>query len=169
MLSKILKKSDCASCRFCCSFRRQSLWETPVFDKKTKELLEKKYKNAKFTPIGKSSFTINLLDLYKTQNPEEEVSCPFLDSKNGCSLCEQEKPFDCKIWPLRVIKKSSGNENAIVLMNTCPSVNKIPLSDLKEFVKADLAKKIFDYAKAHPDIVKDFSKDFQFCVELFSR
>lgn len=44
MLSKILKKSDCASCRFCCSFRRQSLWETPLFDLETKERLEKNFR-----------------------------------------------------------------------------------------------------------------------------
>ena len=31
MLSSILAKSDCAACKFCCSFRRTSLWETPVF------------------------------------------------------------------------------------------------------------------------------------------
>jgi len=28
MLSKILSRKTCASCKFCCSFRRQSLWET---------------------------------------------------------------------------------------------------------------------------------------------
>ena len=31
MLSKVLSKESCAKCRFCCSFRRQSLWETPLF------------------------------------------------------------------------------------------------------------------------------------------
>jgi len=31
MLSKILSKDECASCKFCCAFRRQSAWETPLF------------------------------------------------------------------------------------------------------------------------------------------
>ena len=44
MLSKVLKKSTCADCRFCCSFRRCSLWETPLFPKETMEKLEKEYK-----------------------------------------------------------------------------------------------------------------------------
>ena len=43
MLSKVLKKSTCADCRFCCSFRRCSLWETPLFPKETMEKLEKEY------------------------------------------------------------------------------------------------------------------------------
>ena len=33
MLSKVLSKESCAECRFCCSFRRCSLWETPLFPK----------------------------------------------------------------------------------------------------------------------------------------
>ncbi len=160
MLSKILKKSDCATCRFCCSFRRQSLWETPIFDAKTKNSLEKKFPNAKFRSVGKSSFTIDLLNLYKTDDEKEEVPCPFLDLKSGCVLCEQEKPFDCKIWPLRVMKTLDLEKKFIVLTPTCPSINKIPFLNLENFVKSELAQKIWDYANEHPDIVKDLQKDF---------
>ena len=42
MLSKVLKKETCAECRFCCSFRRCSLWETPLFSKEVMDSLEKK-------------------------------------------------------------------------------------------------------------------------------
>ena len=41
MLSSILKKESCAACRFCCAFRRQSLWEVPIFTKENKEAIEK--------------------------------------------------------------------------------------------------------------------------------
>lgn len=40
MLSKVLEKSTCAKCKFCCSFRRCSLWETPLFPENTVEKLE---------------------------------------------------------------------------------------------------------------------------------
>ena len=40
MLSKILSKSECASCKFCCSFRRKSLWETPIFTKTEVEKIQ---------------------------------------------------------------------------------------------------------------------------------
>ena len=41
MLSKVLSKETCAKCRFCCSFRRCSLWETPLFPKNECEKLSK--------------------------------------------------------------------------------------------------------------------------------
>ena len=39
MLSSILSKKQCAACKFCCSFRRQSLWETPLFPPEVAEKL----------------------------------------------------------------------------------------------------------------------------------
>ena len=46
MLSKVLKKETCADCKFCCSFRRQSLWETPLFPVDIVEKLKKKNDNS---------------------------------------------------------------------------------------------------------------------------
>lgn len=160
MLSKILKKSDCASCRFCCSFRRQSLWETPLFDCETKKCLEKKVPLAHFRPAGKNSFTIDLSDGYKTDDSEEEVACPFLDSEKGCVLSEEEKPFDCKIWPLRAVRKSSGGKIFVALTTTCPAVNRLPFSEVQSLVKSALGEKILSYASSHPDIVKDWRSEF---------
>ena len=48
MLSKILKKSTCASCKFCCVFSRKSLWEVPNFPiEKLEELKNKLEVNSK--------------------------------------------------------------------------------------------------------------------------
>ncbi|MBQ5491897.1 MAG: hypothetical protein IIT68_07565, partial [Treponema sp.] len=60
MLSKILSKSDCASCKFCCSFRRKSLWETPLFTKESAALLSKKFPSVKFKSSGSNMLTIDL-------------------------------------------------------------------------------------------------------------
>ncbi len=106
MLSKILKKSDCAACRFCCSFRRQSLWETPVFDAETVEKLRKLYPHAKFRNEGSVSFTFDISDQYKTSLSDEEAPCPFLDTEKGCVLPPELKPFDCTIWPFRAVRVS---------------------------------------------------------------
>ena len=83
MLSSVLSKSDCAECRFCCSFRRVSLWETPLFDEETAERLQKQYPEARFKPRG-DAYTINIDGDYKTDDPEEEALCPF--NKSGCVL-----------------------------------------------------------------------------------
>lgn len=42
---------------------------------------------------------------YKTDNQEEEAACDYLDVHKGCILSDVDKPFDCKIWPLRIMKR----------------------------------------------------------------
>lgn len=141
MLSKILSKKDCANCKFCCSFRRQSLWETPVFEWREK---------------------LNLLPLFKTDDPEEEVPCTYLKDGEGCTLSDEKKPFDCKIWPLRVVycdEKKSLDKISVVLTPTCKEINKIPLETIKTFVNQELKRKILSYAKEHPEIIKE-NNDF---------
>ena len=191
MLSSILKKSDCAECRFCCSFRRQSLWETPIFDASTVKKLRALYPAAKFRPAGPSgkSFTFDISDQYKTNDPEEEARCPFLDINSGCVLPPDLKPFDCSIWPFRAVRRpdsaplaplaaptTQGSPNpgelsaseptlAVALTPTCPAINKVPREQIESLLhQGGLAKKILDYAKDHPDIIKDYS---EFLSDLF--
>lgn len=203
MLSSILKKSDCAECRFCCSFRRQSLWETPIFDAPTIKKLRAFYPAAKFRPAGPSgkSFTFDISDQYKTNDPEEEARCPFLDINSGCVLPPDLKPFDCSIWPFRAVRRpdsvplaplaaptTQGSPNsgklatgapdshrgpapaseptiAVALTPTCPAINKVPREQIESLLQqGGLAKKILDYAKDHPDIIKDYS---EFLSDLF--
>ena len=170
MLSSILKKSDCAACKFCCSFRRTSLWETPIFSKEDVEKLIALYPNAKFRPLNKTSFTIDISSNYKTQNPDEEAPCPFLNPNEGCILPSELKPFDCKIWPLRVVSLPSEDEKsetadctentklAVALTPTCPAINKIPEEQVQNLVTSGLGKTILEYAKEHPDIIKEYSE-----------
>ena len=119
MLSKILKKSDCAACRFCCSFRRQSLWETPVFDAESVEKLRKLYPHAKFRNEGTESFTFDISDQYKTSRSEEEAPCPFLDAEKGCVLPPELKPFDCSIWPFRAVRLSGVADAGLAASANC--------------------------------------------------
>ena len=157
MLKSILSGKDCAACRFCCSFRRQSLWETPLFDKKTKEKLEKKFPEARFKKSGTESFTVDLLHLYKTNDSEEEAKCPFL-GENGCKLSSEEKPFDCSIWPLRACK--ADGKVRVMLENTCPAINRQPLENVENLVKAGLGQKIISYAEKNPDSIKEIKPGF---------
>lgn len=157
MLSKILSKSDCASCRFCCSFRRQSLWETPLFTETEKNALESKYPAARFKHTGKTSWTINLDDCYKTSDSEEEAPCPFLDPHKGCILSAGEKPFDCSIWPLRVIKR--GTTSVIALTPTCQAINKVPIEKVVSLAR-EIRSTILKKAAENPDIIKDDRSDF---------
>lgn len=157
MLKSLLSPEDCASCRFCCSFRRQSLWETPLFTAEAARLLQAKFPDARFKPVSAESCTLDLLPYYKTDDSEEEVACPFL-SPRGCVLPPVEKPFDCSIWPLRVCR--IDGKLRIMLENTCPALNNVGLERVKTCVASGVGSTIRAYATVHPDIVKPYHADF---------
>lgn len=155
MLSRVLSKSSCAACKFCCSFRRQSLWETPLFPP---EAVEKLSKPNEYGVVGEFRNGQIVLGGYRTDDPEEEVPCTFLDPHKGCILKAEDKPFDCSIWPLRVMNK--GGELVIALTPTCPTIGATPRPNLIELVKNGLGAKIFEYAKTHPYIIKEYREGF---------
>ena len=155
MLSKILSKFSCAACKFCCSFRRQSLWETPLFPP---EIVEKLSKPNEYGVVGEFRDGQIILGGYRTDDPEEEVPCTFLDPHKGCILKPEDKPFDCSIWPLRIMRKDG--ELVIALTPTCPSIGAVPSKALAELVKSGLGKEIFEYAKTHPEIIKKYRDGF---------
>jgi len=155
MLSKILSRKTCAACKFCCSFRRQSLWETPLFPP---EVVEKLSKPNEYGVVGEFHDGQIVLGGYRTDDPEEEVACSFLDPHKGCILKAEDKPFDCSIWPLRVMDK--GGELVIALTPTCPSIGAVPNQALIDLVKNGLGEQIFEYAKTHPYIVKEYREGF---------
>ena len=68
MLSKILSKTSCAACKFCCSFRRQSLWETPLF---SPEIVKKLSHPNEYGVVGEFSpiqDACGILDAREAQN-----------------------------------------------------------------------------------------------------
>ncbi len=194
MLSSILSKSDCAACKFCCSFRRQSLWETPVFYEEDIPDIKKLFPEVKFRELETGSgscegpqtaaanskvYTFDIYDKYKTNSSEEEAPCPFLDTEKGCKLPQELKPFDCKIWPLRVVKIPKNRKPAefsetpspeidnpaaalprlaVVLTPTCPAINKIPFEKVQALAEGGLGKTILDYAASHPQMIKEYSE-----------
>ena len=160
MLSAILSKSECAECKFCCSFRRQSLWETPVFYEEDIPKIKQLFPEVKFRELNTADtkskvYTFDIYDKYKTDDPDEEAPCPFLDSKQGCKLPAELKPFDCKIWPLRVVKIP---EPAVVLTPTCPAINKVPFEKVQALAESGLGKTILEYASTHPQMIKEYSE-----------
>lgn len=162
MLSGILKKEDCASCRFCCSFRRTSLWETPIFTEENITAIEadNRLNSEVLNIVKKDGFkfaSYNLGNDYKTQDPFEEVPCPYL-GENGCTLSSEEKPWDCKIWPLRVMKKDQ--EPVIALTPTCPTINSLSIETVRQYVNDDLRNDILEYAKDHPYLIKKYRPDY---------
>lgn len=112
----------------------------------------------KQTVSGKEYGQMDLTGKYRTQDSEEEAACEFLDAHKGCTLNNEEKPFDCKIWPLRIMKENE--KYVIALTPTCPAINQVPLEQMKALVEDGLGKTIYEYAKEHPYIVKEYRERF---------
>lgn len=148
MLKGLLSKSVCGECRICCGFDNTDLWEMPVMNEKTKNKLEYLRPGTEF--IGdEDSYTVKCKEL----SHGELFYCPALDKNTGCILGE-EKPFDCKIWPYRVMNFKGSK--VITVCPVCKEIFSRPLRELVEFLEGGLAEKIDEYSNKHPDIVKDY-------------
>ncbi len=101
----------------------------------------------------------DLRDKYETDDPEEEVACPFLDRKRGCTLGKDEKPFECSMWPLRYMRMPDG-KNKVCLTPTCPVINKTDIDIMKKHTRECWADAIKEYAKEHPYITKEYKEGF---------
>lgn len=151
MLKKILSGESCANCRLCCVFDRYDVWETPVFTEDIKNKILEKAPDTQFLPVeGGYIFKVSEFD------DEGLFSCPALTEK-GCMLGD-EKPFDCRIWPYRIM--NIGGRRAITIASICDELYNRPLSQLVDFLKEGLGEKIFAYADAHPEIVKPYYEGY---------
>ena len=122
--------------------------------------LKELYPEVKFRVIAEGKdgdiYTYDISDKYKTNAPDEEVLCPFLNPLSGCTLPSELKPFDCKIWPLRAVR-TPDNSIKVVLTPTCPSINRLPLQKVCDFTAGGPGSQIIEYAESHPEIIKEYS------------
>lgn len=152
MITKLLSREECAECRLCCSFDSYDLWETPIITQQCHDRILGEFKP--------DQDFLDLDDHYllkMQQEPDIDLYyCSLLDHDKGC-IMGTEKPFDCRIWPLRVM--DLHGMLVIVLSPVCPTVQKRPLCDIQAVAK-ELAPEIFAYAKAHPYAVKKYVRGY---------
>lgn len=156
MLSKILSKEECAKCRLCCSFDSYDLWETPVITKNlASQILQEYLPQQEF--VRRDDYFL----LKMNKEPDEDLYyCSLLDHSNGCIMGD-DKPFDCRIWPYRVM--SLGFTRVITLSPVCPVVQTKPLEDIQALAKK-LAPAIFEYADENPGAVKPYIDGYPIMV-----
>lgn len=157
LLGSLLTPKDCAECRFCCSYKRRSLWETPFFTPEEIEKFKLKNPDAKFKKIS-GAWTFDIDDQYQTDDIEEEALCPFNKGK-GCIINAEDKSFECSSWPFRVMRKDG--KLAITICKDCPMVAKRTLNEIQALLDNGLDKKLEDYAKKFPAYVRDYRENYQ--------
>lgn len=154
MLTEILNRSTCAECRTCCVFDKTDMWEAPILsDDNIKRSLEI---NPDTCFLEKGTLRIFAMD--KDENGL--YKCPML-SENGC-IMKDSKPFDCKIWPFRVM--DFNGRNVITLSPVCSSMYSKPINELQNFLKKGLAEIIFNEAQKNPAIIKEYIKDYPILI-----
>lgn len=156
MLGNILSPKKCAECKLCCIFDKYDVWETPVVTSELYKKLSAERPELRFTPRGgNDGYIFNMEDCWDEE--EEIYRCPALDSENGCTLGE-DKPFDCRIWPYRVMDLNGAM--VISIAGVCPETYSMPLKTLIGELENGLADVIFSEAQKNPSIVKPYQQGY---------
>ena len=140
MLGELLSKEECAQCRLCCTFDSYDLLDTPLITPDMRERIAAVLPQQRFITKG---------------------SCSLLDKSRGCILGDG-KPFECRIWPLRVMIKNGVR--VIALSTVCPVVSKKPPELISEVCRR-IAPEIFCYADRYPELVKPYNEGFPIIAE----
>ena len=158
MLKKLLRPETCAACRQCCVFDGYDVWDTPVILPEVREKIEALRPETTFLTVGGSA-------RFRLERPDADglVPCPMLDAAMGCRL-GADKPFDCALWPFRVM--ALDGRIVLAVDPLCDAVSSKPLGEIIAFARDALAKPAFSYAAAHPEAVRPY--DLQFPVLLWA-
>lgn len=149
MLKKILSPQTCGKCRVCCVFDKDDVWEIPLISEEIHKNIKNEHPDLRMIPRGESSH------VFEMKFEESGLTyCPAL-SETGCILGEN-KPFDCKIWPLRAMKKN--DDIVITISPVCESIN--PENPDVKALAEELAPVIFAEAEKNPDIIKEYIEGY---------
>ncbi len=153
MLTGLLSKEECAECRLCCSFESYDLLDTPTVTRAAaSRILQEFLPEQKFIRRGEC-FLMKMQPL-----PDRDLYlCPLLDPDRGCIMGDG-KPFECRIWPLRVMKR--GNETVIALSPVCPVVRDKPRELIRKKC-AELSALIFAEAERCPELARPYCEGFE--------
>ena len=140
----------------CCCFDSYDLWETPIIEKSTHDrILDDFRPDQEFLDLEDHY----LLKMQK--EPDRDLYyCSLLDHDKGC-IMGTEKPFDCRIWPFRVM--DLNGTRVIALSTVCPVVQTRPLCEIQAVAK-ELAPQIFAYADRAPFAVKKYISGYPIMV-----
>lgn len=149
MLKEILTGADCASCRVCCVFDRNDCWEVPLVEPELAAYIAENHPEVKLKKTGECS-------VFESEFDEKGLTtCPML-TETGCRLGDR-KPFDCRIWPFRVMSK--GNLLLLTLSPVCGTVSRLPVEQVSAFA-SKIADTIYKAAEQNPEMIKDYIEGY---------
>lgn len=150
MLKEILTAQSCEECRLCCVFDSTDTWELPILESENVTAVLAVKPDA---AIENGTFIAPKL------SGNELFACPVLGER-GCMLPREQRPFDCRIWPFRMMKVENG-KIVIAVSELCESMAKYSDEELRTFLDKGLGDKIFVYAENHPEHIKPMTKGYR--------
>ena len=151
MLSSILTGETCANCRNCCVFEVQSAWELPTFPPQAAARLNG---NPAY-PVTQAGGRCHITLPYDASRKAQP--CPFLNPASGCTLPTDEKPFACKLWPVRVMRRADGTP-ALALYRGCPGIP--DAAALKPLLNGGLRERIFAETERDPSLILPYHPNY---------
>lgn len=165
MLSKILSSKKCASCCNCCVFHEESRWEAPVAAKEQAEKIKEKLHNESAVSLCGNRYLLQTVPRESLPfEGAEPFRCAALDEESGCLLGPEEKPFDCSLWPLRVMRKN--NKLFITIARGCSSVDDAFIQKVHILLEEGLQQRILEEINKNPDIIKECAPNYIELAEL---
>lgn len=156
MLTHIFSPSVCAQCRLCCNFCQRSAWETPFLEPGMAEAMKQRHIPLTVRKNGSQTLALS----YHTSDPEEICNCPLLNTQSGCSLLREERPFECRVWPIRLMYDEC-NHLCIACYKDCPALHSIDTWDsLVRFATGPLLPTLLDYAARFPQSIRPFDSHY---------
>ncbi len=158
MLKKVFGPSDCAKCRLCCNFQRESAWETPFLTDEQAARFEADGVEIVRRERGGASFALRFVD-----GCDDPANCPFLDPARGCSLSDDLKPFECKVWPLRTMEKDG--RLVVGRYRNCPALAGEKGAALDRLATEELLPTLLAFVAENPASIRPFSPLYDVCWE----
>lgn len=152
MLTHLISADRCATCRLCCNFRRSSAWETPILTPELADLLRLRGLPLRSRSDGSITFSLH----FPEHAPESFcANCPALNPDSGCTLPRELRPIECRLWPLRLMRISSG---ALVLglYDACPALSPAVRKQMIREATGTLLPTLLRIADEQPGIVRPF-------------
>ncbi len=125
MLTPLLSPLVCASCRLCCNFVEESRWETPALEPECAARLRSMGVSLVERPEGGETIAL----CRDAAHPEQAVDCPLLDPACGCTLPRAQRPLECRLWPLRLMRDEAGHP-VVAYYAGCPGLQAAPHEEL---------------------------------------
>lgn len=150
MLTHLFSPATCAQCRLCCNFCQRSAWETPFLEPDLATQLEAKAVPLTTRPNGSKSIALH----FTTCDPEENRNCPLLDTSTGCTLPREQRPFECRVWPIRLMHDEQ-HQLCIACYKNCPALTHPDAwQKLIDYATGELLPTLLDYAKRFPESIR---------------